>query len=79
MINETTAEDAGEGAFKSEWVPDVCAIVVNKNSWRWFREIAGGGFEDQVVRTGLEETGFVMVEIQFKQGCMIYRRSRTGL
>lgn len=69
---ETTGENTGENAFKSEIAPDVCAVVVDKNSGRGFVEVAGGGFADQIEKTGPEETGYIVLNIRHNQGCMIY-------
>ena len=70
-----TGENTGKGAFKYERGPNVCAVVIDKNSGSGFVQITGGGFADQVIKTGPQETGFNMAEIQSEQTCMIYGRS----
>ncbi|KFY50858.1 hypothetical protein V495_00053 [Pseudogymnoascus sp. VKM F-4514 (FW-929)] len=73
--DETTGEDSGDNAFRWRVGPDVCGVVVDRNSGRGFVQITGSGLKDQVIQTGPEESGFTMAGIASGQTCMIYGRS----
>lgn len=70
--DETTGEDSGDNAFRWEVGPDVCGVVVDKNSGIGFVQITGAGLPDQVIQTGPKETGFSLADIASSQTCMIY-------
>jgi hypothetical protein len=72
---ETTGADSGEGAFASRKGPEVCKVVVDKNSGRGWVQLVGGGKEPYSVKTGSTETGFETLDIYADQTCMIYGRS----
>lgn len=67
-------ETTGEHDFKYEQSPNVCAVVVDKNSGRGYAQITGGGKDTEIIYTGRGDTGFVMVDITSGQTCMLYGR-----
>lgn len=56
-------ETTGEDDFKFKQSPEVCAVIIDKESGRGFAQISGGVHATKIVQTGLGETGQVMVEI----------------
>ena len=66
-------ETTGEGDFKFERAPNVCAVVVEQNSGYGWVQISGGGKID-IVYTGRGEKEFVIVDIAAGQSCMLYGR-----
>lgn len=70
----TDEETTGEDDFKFKQSPEVCAVIIDKESGRGFAQITGGAHSTKIVQTGLGETGQVMVEISADQSCMLYGR-----
>jgi hypothetical protein len=65
-------ETTGENDFKNEQAPNVCAVVVDKNSGFGYAQITGGGKEPKIIYTGRGETGYQLADISTGQTCMLY-------
>ncbi|KAH6675894.1 hypothetical protein B0J14DRAFT_652731 [Halenospora varia] len=71
----TTGKDEGDDAFPYEEAPNVCWVVIDKNSGSGYIQISGGGIEARIIQTGPEESGLEQAEIYQDQACMIFGRS----
>jgi len=67
-------ETTGNDDFKFKKSPEVCAVIVDKDSERGFAQISGGSKSTEMIQTGLGDTGQVMVNIFANQSCMLYGR-----
>ncbi|KAK5936439.1 hypothetical protein PMZ80_011320, partial [Knufia obscura] len=67
-------ETTGKDDFKFKESPEVCAVIVDKDSERGFAQISGGSNPTEIIQTGLGDTGQVMVKILADQSCMLYGR-----
>jgi len=76
LPNVQLAEDetTGEDDFKFKTSPEVCAVIIDKDSERGFAQVSGGDSPTEIVQTGVGERGEVMVKILTDQSCMLYGR-----
>ena len=65
-------ETTGENDFRYEQSPNVCTVMVDKDSKHGFIQITGGGKSIKKVNTGRGDKGFTLVEISTGQTCMLY-------